>query len=72
MAAANLNLLLDKVRHLSPDKLAQVEAFVEKLESGQTAPRGRFRALSGLVSAEDAGLMASAVEDCERIDPHGW
>jgi hypothetical protein len=72
MAAANLTVLLDKVRHLPPDKLAQVEALVERLEAGETGPQGRFRALSGLLSVEEAGMMATAVEDCERIDPRGW
>lgn len=72
MATANLNALIDKVRRLPPEKLRQVEALIEHLESEGDARRTPFRAVSGTLDAEDALVMAKAVEDCERIEPRGW
>jgi hypothetical protein len=72
MATADFDALLDRLRTLSPDELARVKALVERLEPLEAAPRDRFRAFLGVLSAEDARLIASAIEDCERIDLHGW
>jgi hypothetical protein len=72
MATADLDALFDKVRRLPPDKLRQVEALVQHLESAEPERVSRFRNLSGTLTAEDAHAMKTAVEDCERIDPRGW
>ncbi len=72
MATGNLNALIDKVRRLPPDKLRQVEALVEHLESEEEERASPFRAVSGTLADDDALAMAKAIEDCERIDPRGW
>jgi hypothetical protein len=72
MATADLDTLLDKVRHLPADKLRQVEALVQRLESEEPEQRSRFRKVSGTLNAEDARAMTRALEDCERIDSRGW
>jgi hypothetical protein len=71
VATANLNALIDKVRRLPPDKLRQVEALVEHVESQAGERPNPFRAVSGTLDADEALAMAKAVEDCERIDPRG-
>jgi hypothetical protein len=69
VATSNIDLLVGKLRKLSPEEIAQVEALVERLEP---ANHGGFAAFSGVLSQDDAKLMADAVADCDRIDPSGW
>jgi len=71
VTAADFDRLLDKLRRLSPDGLARVEALVERLEPETPNGTDRFRSLSGVLSAEDAVLMKRAAEDCERVDASG-
>jgi hypothetical protein len=72
MATADLDILLDKVRHLPPDKLRQVEALVQHLQSEEPERKSRFRNVAGTLGDDDARAMRNAVQDCERIDPRGW
>jgi hypothetical protein len=72
VAAIDFDRLIDKLRRLSPDGLARVEALVERLEPEGANGTDRFRSLSGTLSEEDAVLMERAAEDCERIDASGW
>jgi hypothetical protein len=57
MATADFDALLGRLRTLSPDELAPVKALVERLEPREAAPRDRFRAFLGVLSA-DARLIA--------------
>jgi hypothetical protein len=72
VATVDFDSLIDKLRRLSPDGLARVEALVERLEPESSTGKDRFRSLSGVLSAEDAVLMERAAEDCERVDASGW
>jgi hypothetical protein len=72
VAAIDFDRLIAKLRRLSPDELARVEALVEHLEPESSSGSDRFRSLSGVLSAEDAALMERAAEDCERVDASGW
>ena len=72
VGAIDFDRLIDKLRRLSPDGLARVEALVERLEPESANGADRFRSLSGTLSEEDAVLMERAAEDCERIDASGW
>ena len=72
MVAVEFEALLETLRQLSPEQIARVKALVEQLEPITVSRDDRFAGCSGVLSADDARLMASAVGECERIDPHGW
>jgi hypothetical protein len=71
VAAKELDGLIERIRHLSPEGLSRVAEVVSNLE--RPAPtRGRFSGVCGGISPADAAAMKQAVEDCERVDPRGW
>jgi hypothetical protein len=71
VAAKELDGLIDRIRHLSPEGLSRVAEVVSNLE--RPAPtRGKFSGVCGGISPDDAAAMKRAVEDCERVDPRGW
>lgn len=72
MATADLDALFEKVRRLPPEKIRQVEALVQRLDTEEPPRPSRFRRASGTLAAEDAAAMRKAIEDCERIDRRGW
>lgn len=73
MAPADLDRLVARLRDLSSDELARVEALVDELASDRSRPEnGRFSAFSGVLSEDDALAMTRAAEDCEQIDSRGW
>jgi len=71
MAAADLDALVEKLRRLTPTELARVKALVDGMPEAGKRP-SRFRALSGVLSPEDAESMTRAAEECERIDHGAW
>ena len=54
------------MRRLPLDKLRQVEALVQHLDSEKPERRSGFGNVSGELTEEDARVMENAVEDCER------
>jgi hypothetical protein len=72
MAIADLDVLFDKVRRLPAEKIRQVEALVQRLESEESKRPSRFRKVAGTLGADEACAMTKALEDCEQIDPRGW
>lgn len=72
MAAKDLDGLIERIRHLSPEGLTRVAEVIKSLERATHARTGRFAGVCGSISADDAVAMRRAVEDCEQVDPRGW
>ena len=66
--------LREQLEHLPAGQQQQVLDYARTLASSR--PRGvagsDLLPLAGTISAPDLAAIALAVQDCERVDAHGW
>lgn len=69
-----LETIVEKLRHLPPDKLALASNYVDGLREITLEERlAALNATGGCLSAEEADELEKAIEEgCERIDPEAW
>jgi len=71
---SSLETIVEKLRHLSPDKLALAANYVDGLREVTLDERmAALNATGGSLTAEEADELEKAIEEgCERIDPEAW